>query len=152
MRNTVHKRRNVRTHSQMGQWARCGKECIFIVPQQSQWLLGTRADVKEHNDPLSVLSSPLLCSPLLLYSTYITLSCFPFHSLSSAVILSSPYLLPWSLLNSFPLLCFPLLSSHCLTSHPQLSLTPITFCLSMAQHSTSWLSLNIDRKVNDNST
>lgn len=69
MDNTVHKRRNVRTHSQMGLWDRCGKECIFIVPQQSLWLLGTRADVKEHNNPSSDLSSPLL----LLYSTYITL-------------------------------------------------------------------------------
>lgn len=51
---------------------------------------------------------------------------------------------------SSPLLSFCLLSFSPLSSRPQLSLLPITFCLSVAQHSTSWLSLNIDRKVNDN--
>lgn len=142
MHNTVHKRRNVRTHSQMGLWARCGKACIFIVPQQSLWLLGTRAAVKEHNDPSSVLSAPPL-----LGSAYITLRLplpFPPPLCSPC---SSCHSLPF-----YPASMSPLLFPSPLPFLPVLLRLQITFCLSVAEHSTSRLSLNIDRKVNGNTT
>lgn len=126
--------RNVCTHSQMGLWARCGKECIFCVPQQSLQLLGTRTDVKRHNDPSSVLLPPLLVRHI---SPSISLSCFLLPSF------------PFCLL-SFSHLLSSILLSVPPTFHPWLVIPPFTFCLSVAQHSMSWLSLNIDRKVNDN--
>lgn len=149
MHNAVHKHRNEHTHGQMGLRVRCGEECIFIVPQQSLWLLGTRAGVKYHNDPSSVLSSSPTFSLFYIYHPPFPLSCvlLPSVLLLSPVSLSSPFFLalvsPSTCFLSSSLLSCPL------TSLPRL---PITSCLSVAQHSTSRLSLNIDRKVNDNTT
>lgn len=117
----------------MGLWVCCVKECIFIAPLQSLWFLETRTDVKEPNESPFVLSSPPLA--LRMWSS-ISLS------LSLSPVFSSP-------LSS----CLLSFSAH-LLSLAHLSLPPPynAICLTVAQHSMSWLCLNIDRKVNDKTT
>lgn len=126
MHTTVHKHRDVHTQPDgavSSLWERMHLHCPFAVS-----FLGGRRELM------------LKCLMSYLSSRHLS------HLLSLCI-----YKWPSILLSCFLLASDLLLSPVSL--HSPLPISPYNaICLTVAQHSMSWLCLNIDRKVNDNTT